>query len=334
MGKKIVLSPQGTLSVIPNLGFSEPAHISRYLITARIIKQIMGSTKQIKVLDVGGKKGLLREFGIESTIIDMEAGEGKDYVQGDALNMPFKDESYDIVVSCDVLEHISRNDRKQFVSEMLRVAKGFVILCAPFDRPRIAEAEIEANEFYKKITNKDHRWLVEHISNGLPSTVELEKLLSDKKVFFKSFNHLSIQTWLLTTKIHLLHSTFGDVPAVIKLAKEAYENYYSSLCNYDFDETGYRTFYILNKNESVDIALPDRKDSLKSQLEYSQYISQDLITSLRSVAISLRNKTIPELKKRDNIIKNLEDENQSLREELAAIKSSSTYKIIHKLGGY
>jgi len=334
MGKKIILSPHKISSTTPDLGFSEPAHVSRYLITARIIEQITQGTKQVKVLDVGGKKGLLRDFGIKSTVIDMEAGEENDYIQGDALNMPFKDESYDVVVSCDVLEHIDRSDRKQFVSEMLRVSKGFVILCAPFNRPGVAKAEVEANEFYKEMTNKDHRWLIEHITNGLPSTVELEKFLDNRKIFYRSFNHLPIQIWLLTTKIHLLHSVYGDVPAIIDLAKKAYENYYSSLCDYDFDESGYRTFYIINKNESVNISLPDREHSNKLQLEYKQYISQELITSLRSVANNLHDKYIPEIKNQERIIEKLEKENDNLRKELLAIKSSNAYRIIHKLGGY
>lgn len=46
------------------------------------------------------------------------------YVQGDALNLPFGDGSFDVVVSNAVIEHVGRRDAQQrFVDEILRVAR-------------------------------------------------------------------------------------------------------------------------------------------------------------------------------------------------------------------
>ncbi len=46
------------------------------------------------------------------------------YVQGDALNLPFGDGSFDVVFSNAVIEHVGRRDAQQrFVDEILRVGR-------------------------------------------------------------------------------------------------------------------------------------------------------------------------------------------------------------------
>lgn len=51
---------------------------------------------------------------------------------GDSLQLPFKDNSIDLVVSSEVIEHIA--DPKRFVSELFRVTKpgGSVIITTPY----------------------------------------------------------------------------------------------------------------------------------------------------------------------------------------------------------
>ncbi|GIU95978.1 MAG: hypothetical protein KatS3mg012_2435 [Gaiellaceae bacterium] len=54
-----------------------------------------------------------------------------EYVQGDALDLPFADGSFDIVFSNAVLEHVGDRDaQRQFVSEALRVGRS-VFLTTP-----------------------------------------------------------------------------------------------------------------------------------------------------------------------------------------------------------
>lgn len=50
------------------------------------------------------------------------------FVQADGRNLPFENQSFDIVFSGAVLEHVgSRNDQKKFISEVLRVGKRIFI---------------------------------------------------------------------------------------------------------------------------------------------------------------------------------------------------------------
>ena len=50
---------------------------------------------------------------------------------GDILNLPLKDDSVDMAIACDVLEHIDPKELDKAVSEMKRVAKKYVYLQTP-----------------------------------------------------------------------------------------------------------------------------------------------------------------------------------------------------------
>lgn len=54
-----------------------------------------------------------------------------DYVIGDVKEMPFKDKSFDVAVSIEVLEHLDKDDGLKMIKEMERVAKRKIILTTP-----------------------------------------------------------------------------------------------------------------------------------------------------------------------------------------------------------
>src|SRR5688572_19784803 len=120
------LSPSGLLPKqrfdLSEFEDSDPTYVSRYLIQAAIVEsyqQHQGS-KKLKVLDVGGAGSIISKFvDVDLTIIDILPNDRnfKKYVQASALDMPFKDKSFDIVISCDVLEHIPKEDQTTFLTE-------------------------------------------------------------------------------------------------------------------------------------------------------------------------------------------------------------------------
>ena len=81
------------------------------------------------LLDVGCGKGKLvewaKEKGIDATGLDFASGYG---VQADLLDMPFEDNSFDVVTSFDVLEHLRPEDLDKGLNEMSRVAKTYWVL--------------------------------------------------------------------------------------------------------------------------------------------------------------------------------------------------------------
>jgi hypothetical protein len=57
---------------------------------------------------------------------------GLKFVKGDGCSMPFQSNSFDLVFSNAVLEHVGSSQRqKKFISECLRVAKQWVFLTTP-----------------------------------------------------------------------------------------------------------------------------------------------------------------------------------------------------------
>lgn len=132
-----------------------------------------------QVLDVGsGGAGLSLYWGRRTIALDVSLphalqGSLIRPVLGTATTLPFRDRSIEVIVSCDVLEHIPRADRLEALSEMLRVARRQVILAAPCGR-LAQQAEEEVAQVYREKTHEDHPWLREHLDHGLPDATELE----------------------------------------------------------------------------------------------------------------------------------------------------------------
>ena len=100
------------------------------------------------------------------------------YVQASGAELPFRDDAFHTVVSSDTLEHIPRELRKQFLQELARVAKSYVIVSGPYDTPGTAHAE----KCLRGLMNPDSpsfRWFQEHAEFGLPSLAETQKNLEE-----------------------------------------------------------------------------------------------------------------------------------------------------------
>jgi len=127
------------------------------------------------VLDVGGTPGALAGLlpGAEVVVANVEP-------PADVLlsgpRLPFDDAAFDAVTSVDVLEHIPPARRAAHVRELRRVARHTVVLCCPVDSPGHDAAEAELAAWYRGVTGRPHRFLEEHLANGLPTAAELEEL--------------------------------------------------------------------------------------------------------------------------------------------------------------
>jgi len=91
-----------------------------------------------KTVDVGAGsakyKSIIKKHTSEYITFDSVSGDNIDIV-GDVLDMPFKDSSFDTVVSTQVLEHVKKP--WIMISEISRILKtgGTCILTAPFITP-------------------------------------------------------------------------------------------------------------------------------------------------------------------------------------------------------
>ena len=101
-------------------------------------------TKKIKLLDIGGRASVWNNMRLgdhmdflDITIVNIEENRGLDdqfkYVCADARELPFDENSFDVVFSNSVIEHIEGNDgvtlneQKQMADEVLRVGNYFYI---------------------------------------------------------------------------------------------------------------------------------------------------------------------------------------------------------------
>lgn len=157
--------------------------------------------EKIKVLDIGGRNGRMELFldpQDELLLLDIRKGPESNLIVGDATDLKeFSDGYFDVVVSGDVFEHVPPQKRECFLLESLRVAKGLVVHAAPFDDLGVRGAEIQANNFFRKINGNDHLWLKEHIENGLPKFEDLEKIVNSRGFRCDVIKSNNLSNWIL-----------------------------------------------------------------------------------------------------------------------------------------
>lgn len=139
-----------------------------------IIAELAG--RPATLLDVGGNRGELAMFMPDSVVTTVNmAGEDAD-LTFDGETLPFADDSFEVAVSVDVLEHIPRELRARHFEEMVRVARRLVVVSCPLGSPGHIEAEGELAAWYRRTTGNGHRFLEEHLERGLPTEEELGEL--------------------------------------------------------------------------------------------------------------------------------------------------------------
>jgi len=150
----------------------------RYLPIAKDIKK--NFEKGVKILDVGsGEFGLATyiQEGYQITGTDIDFGnkrqKGLRIIKASAENLPFQDKEFDVVVSVDMLEHLSQSIRQKAIFEMVRVAKSKVYISCP--RGWLSEKIDGLISRYYKFTHKSELgYLNEHQEYGLPSESAIE----------------------------------------------------------------------------------------------------------------------------------------------------------------
>ena len=115
------------------------------------------------LLDVGCGKGQFVEWakneGINAIGLDFASGYG---IQADLLDMPFSDNSFDIVTAFDVLEHLLPETLEQGLSEMFRVARQWWVISIGYGQSKIKIPD--GNMKLHPIATKDKNWWIPRLS--------------------------------------------------------------------------------------------------------------------------------------------------------------------------
>jgi hypothetical protein len=93
-------------------------------------------------------------------------------IKGSALDIPFDNNSFDVVLSVDMFEHLKGHDRKKAIHEMMRVAKKKVLIGVPCGK-QAHEQDEELDQYYVKHYGKRFHFFEEQVEFGLPEKEDI-----------------------------------------------------------------------------------------------------------------------------------------------------------------
>jgi hypothetical protein len=242
----------------------------RYTLARAFADAVRSAPDQpLKVLDVGGYPGLMIDFlpMDDVTVVDMIDAEIPNYVRASGAELPFPDASFDLVCTCDTLEHVPEGSRPAFLNELARVSKEFIFLTAPFDDDRTRLAEEILYSYVDRVLRTDFVTLREHIDNGLPPYEETIDQLQAAGLKTAGFPSGYLYNWLpmMLAKHHLM--AHGDTEALHRRVDRFYNLNFSPD---DFREPSYRRVIVGSKSADrriEDYALPYTAASDGAQVE-------------------------------------------------------------------
>ena len=154
----------------------------RYLPMVEKIKDEGRRTKdegkrELRILEVGsGGLGIAPYLKMPVTGVDVEFKPPfhpkLTRVIGKAEKLNFADKSFDVVISSDMLEHLSPDMREKVIFEMIRVAKLGVVIGVPCG-VEAAGHDQELHQEYLKIHKTEFPFLKEQVEYGLPDKTDI-----------------------------------------------------------------------------------------------------------------------------------------------------------------
>lgn len=310
----------------------------RYRVISDALDLLRENTEPLRILDVGGAEGVILKFlqNDDVTILDQtEAEDVPGFVVGDATALPFEDGSFDYAVSVDVYEHIPDEVREKYLSELRRVARGGVLLAAPFDSEAVRAGERFANEFHRSIHNQGNVWLEEHADNGLPDLDGCSGYFEAQGDAVTVLPNGYLPHWLA-----MISFTFygNRLPENMRDAAGRLNGFYNEfMYEHDNAEPGYRHVVIsLKGDRNVDLG------QLASKSGHPDAAMGAALFGTFASTLSFANSAEKEAQIRDltrrlaqqtavsNSVAALKQENAKLKRQLDAITTSRAWQLVEK----
>ncbi|MFN3244067.1 MAG: glycosyltransferase [Planctomycetota bacterium] len=227
---------------------------SRYAAAAEGVRALApaGGT----VLDVGcGESMLLGSFLPEHELsyLDplLQARDGEHTGNGTIVGKPLDaasvpDDSYDVVVCVDVLEHVPAEARQRFVAQMVRASRLGVVIAAPFaDVGEARRTDDIVHLAYHAKHGRDYDWLHEHELYGLPRLGDVEQQLRGDGLQVARFGN-GHTPWL--QDLLSLHVVLLDRAEHTPLLREMGDRFAEQLLRFDHLEPTYRQVVIAGRD--------------------------------------------------------------------------------------
>jgi hypothetical protein len=119
------------------------------------------------VIDVGGRGHQLARFLPSANVSTANIVPPADFIV-DARVLPFTDGQFDVVTSCDTLEHMPAEQRPEHIAELVRVARRRLVLCCPYGSQEKQKAEWDVAEVVRHVVGTTLPYLQEHLDFGFP----------------------------------------------------------------------------------------------------------------------------------------------------------------------
>lgn len=201
--------------------------------------------KDDSVLDIGGELNHLNQFSITNNITVANLNTGDVIIKKGKL--PFKDNSFNAVCSIDVLEHIQKNKRQDFINKLIQIATNKVILSFPIFTQKHEKYEKETLD-QLKARNENVFYLKEHIKYGLPSPKEINNVLKDldHTVTYSGnlkINKILFKLYMFDPKIRWLRKIIYYLKKIFYLLSN--NILYALLSNQNYSENVNRAYIII-----------------------------------------------------------------------------------------
>jgi hypothetical protein len=150
----------------------------RYLPLVRIVREhgLDRAVTEVGSGSVGIGPYLRRPFTGVDTTLSPPTHKLLRPIEASVLETGLGSRSQPCVVSTDMLEHLPKNRRQAAVTELVRITSRLLVLAVPCG----VDAEThdrEMAQLFRRERGVDHRFLLEHVANGLPSRDELHAYL-------------------------------------------------------------------------------------------------------------------------------------------------------------
>lgn len=233
-----------------------------------------------RLLDVGGYPGPMRTMMPDHdwVICDPRVDSPGDQVRGGAERLPFKDQSFDFIVSLDVLEHIPPEGRGPALEEMIRVSRQGLILSFPHKHPLVEAAERHVRDTYRHFHGKEHPWLSEHALHDLPDPEVITGHLLRSGGQVAVFDVGQLSRWVYLQMVDVL---LEALPGSLDTAGELNRLYEELMYVTEFQTPAYRKIilHLFHADEPVSLTLiePERNEETKAEIEFHKRVTMGLL---------------------------------------------------------
>jgi len=215
----------------------------RYKLIQEVI-EALGTQRPLRILDVGGSPGIIRQFFPTDHVVVIDLDVIGSDLCGSGAALPFEDAAFDAVATTDTLEHVSPPTRSDFLRELMRVAKTWLLIAAPFDSAQVVQAEEILQQLIVARYADGDRFIEEHRLHGLPDLPDTVSLVRSAGFDTVVLPNGYLHRWLLAISVFfLLQARFDD--AELSARVNAYYN--RSFYPEDNREPSYRKLIVAGR---------------------------------------------------------------------------------------